>query len=475
MITEAFPKLENTAFVRLIRAFFRSAYYPALIALAMACSAVFALELAVIYFYLILGAIALLFAEDALGILPIACCGYMLIAPENNPARNYETIFGDSSFVLQFGFVMVAAVLLLLGRLALRLIQNPKRGYPRLLLGFLALGVAYMIGGILSPYYKGDTVLYGFVQIVSLAALYLYFRYAVDWESVPKWYVPATFLFVGIALLAQVGNMYTLPSVFWEDGSVDRSSLYVGWGVYNNIGCVLAMCIPAASYFSVKSRHGWVFTILSSLLLLGVCFTQSRGSILFGAITYAGCAVWVLVASKGATRWTNFIVYGGMAVGVLISALIFREQVKDVFASILEVEMESNGRLKIYRACWETFLGHPVFGVGFYATPGLATEGSAAFIAPRAHNTYLQLLASGGIFAMVTYLFHRMETGILLFKRPSNEKMFVFFVIAALLLTSLVDCNFFNIGPGILYGIVLAFAEAEDREIKERKMRERKA
>ena len=466
MIVDAFPKLENTAFVRMIRAFYRSAVYPALVALAMAFSAVLALELVVIYLYLILGAIGLLFGEDALGILPIACCGYVIIAPENNPARNDGTIFENPAFVMQFVFVMVAAVLLLLGRLVIRLIQNPKRGYPRLLLGFLALGAAYMLGGLLSPYYKGDTVLYGFVQIVSLAALYLYFRYAVDWETVPKWYLPATFLFMGIALLAQVGNMYTLPDVFSEDGSVIRNNLYVGWGVYNNIGCVLAMCIPAASYFAVKNQHGWAFTILSSLLLLGVFFTQSRGSILFGAITYAGCAVWVLVACKGAAKWKNLIVYGSMAVGLLVAVVIFREQVKDVFASIISVEIDSNGRMGIYRDCWETFLGHPVFGVGFYATPGYVTWGSAEFIAPRAHNTYLQLLSSGGVFALVAYLFHRFETGVLLFKRPNTEKMFVFFVIAALLLTSLLDCNFFNIGPGILYGIVLAFAEAEDREMK---------
>ena len=464
MIPEAFPKLENAALVRLIRAFYRSAFYPALVALAMALSAVFALELYVIYFYLILGAIGIFFAEDALGILPIACCGYMLIAPKNNPAMNYETIFDDPAFVIQFGFVMIAAVLLLIGRLILRLIQNPKRGYPRLLLGFLALGVAYMIGGILSPYYAGDTVLYGFVQIVSLAALYLYFRYAVDWESVPRWYVPATFLFIGVSLLAQVGEMYTLPWVIDEDGTVNRISMYVGWGVYNNIGCVLAMCIPAASYFSVKNRHGWAFTILGSLLLLGVFFTQSRGSMVFGTITYVGCAVWALVGSKGGARWKNLIVYAAMAVGLLIGVLIFREQVKDVFASLLNTETNLSGRDKIYRACWETFLAHPWFGVGFYATPGFATYGSAAFIAPRAHNTYLQLLASGGVFAMITYLFHRLETGLLLFKRPSNEKMFVFFVIVALLLTSLVDCNFFNIGPGILYGIVLSFAEGEDRK-----------
>ena len=464
MIVEAFPKLENTAFVRLIRAFYRSAFYPALIALAMALSAVFALELAVIYFYFVMGAIGILFGEDTLGILPIACCGYMLIAPKNNPAKNAETIFGDSAFVLQFGFVMVASVLLLIARLILRLIQNPKRGYPRLLLGFLALGVAYMIGGILSPYYQGDTVLYGFVQIVSLAALYLYFRYTVDWETVPKWYVPAVFLFIGFALLAQVGNMYTLPGVFAEDGAVLRNHLFVGWGVYNNIGCVLAMCIPAASYFSIKHRHGWIFTVLGSLLLLGVFLTQSRGSIIFGAIVFAGCAIWTLVVCKGAARWKNLVVYAAMAVGLLVSALIFLEQVKDVFASLIYVEMDSNGRGEIYRACWETFLGHPIFGVGFYATPGFATEGSAAFIAPRAHNTYLQLFASGGVFAMVMYLFHRFETGMLLFKRPSNEKMFVVFLIAALLLTSFLDCNFFNIGPGILYGIALSFAEGEDRK-----------
>ena len=470
MIPEAFPKLENSAVIRFFRAFFRSVYYPALIAVVMACSAVFALELYAFYFFLLMGALTVLFGEDTLGIVPLACCGYMLIASENNPAMNSSSVFSNPSFVLQLGFVIVVAVLLLVARLILCLIQNPKRGYPRLLIGFFALGVAYMLGGILSPYYQGNTVLFGFVQIVSLAALYFYFRYTVEWESVPKWYLPATFLMIGFSLLFQVGKMYTLPNVFDENGVVHREALYVGWGVYNNIGCILAMCIPAASYFSVKHRHGWLFTIFGSLLFLGVCFTQSRGAMLFGAITYAACAVWVLIASKGWFRWKNLIVYGAMALALLVSLLIFRAQVKEVFASLIEANFDSSGRVPLYQRCWNAFLGHPWFGVGFYATPGFAISGSSSFIPPRAHNTYLQLLASGGMFALLMYGVHRVETLVLIFKRPSQEKMFVFFVIATLLLTSFVDCNFFNIGPGILYGILLAFAEGEDRNIKRAKL-----
>ena len=435
MLVSAFPKLQNKKFVHLVRTFFRSPYYCALIAALMAVSELFALELPVYYIYLVLGTACILLCEDALGIMPIACCGYMTFSARNNP-----------------GF-------------------NPKKRIPKLAVSFLALGVAYLLGGVFSGFYAFNTVLYGFVQIVSLSAFYFFFYYTVDWRTVKASYFAVVFTAAGVGMLAEVVGMYFLPGVIAE-GVVRREALLTGWGVYNNVGCIMAMCMPAPFYFAATKKHGWIFSVVGCLFFLGVVLTQSRSSILFGAAVFLACIVAVLILSKKWQKLWNAVVFGAFAIAVGVAFAAWHNEVQALFHSLIEGGMNDSGRIEIYKKCWATFRAHPFFGVGFYKTPGaLLADGDAlqyveapagAFIPPRAHNTVLQLLASGGAVALMLYLCHRTATLVLFFRKPTAAKTFAFFCVAALLLTSLLDCNFFNIGPGILYALLLVCAECTD-------------
>ena len=86
MIYESCPASGDNKFICALQGFFRSVWYQALIVFLMVCANVFALELPVFYLYLLLGLLAVLFAEDTLPLVPIFCCAYMTISPENNPA-----------------------------------------------------------------------------------------------------------------------------------------------------------------------------------------------------------------------------------------------------------------------------------------------------------------------------------------------------------------------------------------------------
>ena len=65
---------------------------------------------------------------------------------------------------------------------------------------------------------------------------------------------------------------------------------------------------------------------------------------------------------------------------------------------------------------------------------------------------------------MIAYLFHRVQTAILFFKKPTLYKSFIGIGVLLLLLMSLLDCHFFNIGPVFFYSICLAFAEKTEEE-----------
>lgn len=476
MLTAACPKLEQSKCTLFLRAFFRSPAYPFLIAALMAVSELFSLELLVYFVYLFLGTLCVLFCEDLWGVFPIACCGYMTFSAENNPGWNPETtVFGKPLAQILLIFVLAAAAVLLGGRLVQTAILRNGRGVPKLLLGFLALGLFYLLAGAFSGYYATDTVFYGALQILSLCGFYFLFYYTVDWENTDKRAVFWVFTAIGCGLMAEIAGMY-LKSGILTSGVPSRTFLYTGWGIYNNVGGMMALCMPAPFYFSLRSeKYGFAGTILGCLFFLFVALTQSRSAILCGGVVFLVCAAVVLVKTRGKQRVVNAVLFGALLIGLAVAVLVLHDKVSSVFASLFEVGMNPNGRTVIYENCWKSFCGAPWFGKGFYHTPGavmskdgqmIFVDGSASaggFIPARAHNTVLQLLASGGIFALAAYLFHRLQTALLLFRRPTAEKTAIALCIASLLLASLLDCHFFNLGPGILYGCLLVAAEGSDK------------
>lgn len=471
MLTEAFPQLRERRAVIGVRNFFRSGWFAALAALLMACSELFGLEIFVIYAYLVFGLLIVLFADDMLGIVPMVCCGYMIFSAENNPGKFPDSLFGQPQGQLALFYAVAVIAVMLIGRLVSMLLEREKRGVPKLTVGFLLLGASYLLGGAFSPYYDGRTVLMGFVQIAALCGFYFYLYYTVRWDRVPKGYLPMVISIIGVGMLAEIVGMYFGEGVIREDGSINRVALYTGWGIYNNVGCVMAMCMPAPVYFAVKNKNGWAYSILCTVFYLGVMVTQSRGAMLFGSVVYLGCVVVTLVGSKKKERLWNAVVFAVLLVAVLISAVVFRDKVKDLFASIIDQGWNDAARFATWKACWQRFLEYPGFGVGFYKTPGtLMTEDGmftefvdgtpeGTFLALRAHNTFFQLISTGGTFAIVAYLVHRVQTLILCFRRPNAEKIVAALCVASLLLTSMVDCHVFNMGPGLMYSAWLVFGE----------------
>ncbi len=459
-----FPKLNDLKLTNAVRAFYRSALYPFVIAALMALAEIFAMEIAVYYLYLILATVGLFFCEDALCILPMACCGYMTFAYKNNPGKFPETTaFSRRENLIQLFVIVALGAVLLIGRLVTFLITHPTRRVPALSLGFLLLGIAYLLGGVgTEGYVFAKDFPYALVQILSLCFFYFYFYYSVDWEKVKKSYIFVVFLAIGVGMLAEIGAMYAHEGVFrqlengrWE---VNRGALGTGWGVYNNVGCIMAMCVPAPFYFAAKNdKWGWAFTLLGCVFMLGVAFTQSRGSILFGAVVFVMCVVALLIKSKGKNRIRNLVIFAALLIGLAIGLAFFRDRLSALF-SAFKTGLDDSDRFNLYRGCVENLKSSPLVGVGFQNSAGYSIH-PGTFTPRRAHNTVFQLVASGGELALLAYLFHRMQTLWLWLKKPNFEKTMAAFIIAALILTSIVDCNFFNIGPGLLYGCVLVYME----------------
>lgn len=474
MLSDAFVKLRESRGVKLLRAFIRSPWYLAVNVILMMCSELFSLELPVFYIYLFFILLVFLFDEDMLGVLVLVPCFYLSISAANNPGKHEDTLFSDPERMVHLIFMIAIFAVLFLARLVSLLLLGGKRKTPELLFGFLFFSVALAAGGLLSGHWGTDTLIFGLVEIAALSAVYFYFYFTVNWKNVPGHYGMALFLTVGVGVAVEIVGMYLTPGAI-TGSAVNRNEFYTGWGIYNNVGCVMAMCMPAPFYFAVKHREGWIFSLFGILFYLAVLLSQSRNAMLFGTLLFIACVVIVLVRTKGWRRWKNLIAFGAFALVVAVAAIIFRSRIEDLFSAIKAAGLDDSLRFDTYRACWRRFLEAPWFGSGFYYTPGTvlqpetgmwttidnATE-ATGFMPPRAHNTLFQLLASGGVFMLIAYGVHRVQTGILFYRHPTTEKTFLSLCVIVLLLTSLLDCHFFNFGPGLLYSALLVFAEGDN-------------
>jgi hypothetical protein len=347
------------------------------------------------------------------------------------------------------------------------LIRHRRRFFRRkykLLSGILILSAAYLLGGIGSPAYPGSALKHLFFAFLqSMAILFPYFLFAggVDWIKARKDYFAWIGFGVGCLLLCQLGGLCITNEVF-ADGEIHREKIVTGWGMNNNVGGVLAMMIPLPFYLATKYRRGWLFIIAGTLFFAGVALTCSRSSILTGGAIYLICVVLSIIYAKH--RKANVITVIAIEAALLAVLIACWQPLSVLFKNVIDRGLDPSSRDIIYWEGIKLYGRYPIFGGSFfspgYAPYGWATqEGFSSFFAPRWHNTVVQMLASCGTVGILAYGFHRLQTIRLFLKERRPETVFIAASVAVVLVSSLLDCHLFNIGPAMFYAMALAFIE----------------
>lgn len=452
--------------VQKIDKFLYSPAYLLLIGILTVLSNVFCMELYVYPCFIFIGIYICLLGRDLLPLLPIFACGYISPSSGNNPGHNEATIFS-----LAGGGLFLAVLLFILAVcLVYRLVTDPVFGGRQflrkkraLLSGMLILGACYAISGLGSGQwaaYGWKNLLFAFLQLVAIAGLYYLLTGAVKWESTPKAYLFWTGICVGYVLLAELLHIYISTNAI-VDGVISRGNITTGWGHYNSMGALFALLIPLPFFLTGKGRYAILGYLTAFLFYIGLLFTCSRGSILFGTLIYIAGYILSFVHSR---RARSFIAVHIIHVALPIALFIlYREELMHLFGGMVELGLNPNKRLTTYAEGIKQFLKYPIFGGSFFPTDyrphAWASESFQALFPPRWHNTLVQLLATGGVVCLAGYTVHRLQTIKLFVKDFSGEKMFVALSVLALLLTSLIDCHFFNVGPVLFYSASLAFVE----------------
>lgn len=435
-------------------------------------SNLFGLELFVYTVILLTGIYICLCARDLLPLLPIFTCGYISPSMSNNPGLNNHSIFSLAGG----GLYLAALLILLVMSLVYRLVTDPVFGGKQfltkkrsLLSGMLLLSATYAISGIGSGQlveYGWRNLLFAFLQLAAIAGLYFLFSGAVQWNQAPKAYLFWTGICVGYILLIELVGIYIKEDVI-VDGVIRRERIATGWGHYNSMGALLAMVIPLPFFLTGKGKFAWFAYLSAFLFCVALLFTCSRGSILVGVPIYVATYVLSVFHSRHARSIKWMHVFHGVIIGLpILVTVVFNDELQRLFQALPAVgrDLSFKMRLDTYADGFKQFAKFPIFGGSFFPLEDQYKWASDSttfgyLFPPRWHNTLVQLLATGGVVCLAAYVVHRVQTVKLFTKNFSGEKLFAGLSIAAMLLTSMGDCHFFNVGPVLLYSAILAVVE----------------
>lgn len=464
--TEWTARFTHIPWVQRWNSLLQSPLFVVLVSLLTVFGNLFGLELAAYTVLVLLGIGVFLFGRDLLPVMSIVVSCYIMPGVHNNPGRSEASIF----YPQNGGIYILILAGLAVACLVYRLVRDKELGgkaflkRPRKLLpGMIVLGAGYLLSGAFSGRYFENGIYnlaFAFVQFLAVFLMYWIFSGAVRWDRVRSDYLAWVGLGAGLTVCCQVIGVYITNHVITER-TIHTGLIATGWGNANNMGCMIAMMIPFAVDLSHRSKYGWVYSTVGVLMIGFTCFTCSRTSIMEAVLIYI---VAMLFALRDPRRRKDLIIANSVLLALLVLLLIFHGPMSQLFTELIERGFNPRLRDVIYVDGMQVFQDNPIFGESFYPSVDSIYQFSnvaamQTILPARWHNTVIQLLASGGVVSLACYTVHRVQTAKLFWRTRKSDGIYISLSIAALLVMSLLDCHFFNVGPVLFYSMALAFLE----------------
>ena len=439
--------------------FFTGQWYIFSLLLLSIAAHLLSLELVAYTFFALIAVYVCLIGNDFLPIVPLLVFSYIIPSANNNPGKTEASVFYSDWFF----WIALTVVLSFL----IFFVRNIKRLFTckrKLIMGMGLLCVGYLLSGIGSTDYTsvaGKNLFFAALQGLCLILPYFFLSGGINWSKVRKEYLAWIGVCAGVLLVVEVLWSYINGGVIVE-GVINRKMIFTGWGMYNNLGAMLAMMIPFSFALGAHYKKSWLGIVVGLVFTLGTIMTCSRTSLTAAVCIYIFCALAVLF--YGHSRKKIFMVLLGVVSAVLLAVLLLHKELLQLYSLFLKKITDPSSRHILFSEGWKVFREAPLFGSSFFS-PGYqpwdfaTVDTFTALFPPRWHNTIVQLLASCGIVGLITYGFHRFQTIRLFFQRKGYLRACIGCSIVVLLACCLLDCHFFNGGPVLFYSVQLAFLE----------------
>lgn len=479
------------------------------------------LELVTIYFLVISGALMLLFLDDLTPLAGVALFALILMSPKHTPS-NYFNEPSNFLFSPAFKVQLVFFVIIFGGAAIFRFadtIISKKFTITPIFVSLSVFCFLLLFNGAAAQGYTPRNILYALALSGCFLGVYSLIKDNIVWSGETVERLSLIFFAFAISLLFEEIMVYaTTENLLLANGAINRTIFKMGWGMYNNLSCLMLLCLPFPLYLAANKKFGFLYLIFSLIFAIGIIFTLSRQGMVTVVLVYPACLVALLL--KGKNRRSNLItvaaaavlgaiilgvfhneiftllssnsdtnkfamifvglaavaiaglsalfllcknkkinlaVYGGLIALFLIALIIKRDDISQLVDAFMEA---SSSRNLLWEQAFEAFEAFPAFGVGFYREltydPGFS---GLNFIPDMYHNTIVQLLGACGFFGLAAYLAHRIVTIYSLSKRPTFERLTIAASIAGLLISCMFDNHIFYLTGTVVYGILLAFLD----------------
>lgn len=434
------------------REFLNSFYFPLTVFSLVLISHTFSIELlgaSIILFCVFIG---LLICDDLKFIIsPLL----MFIFAFSQKSISSGKFFSDNYIIAIVILSCVLSLLLFTHFIIYRKHINFKSIFnSKLLIGYLLICLSFLLNGLFSfENYTIKNLLYALILCLSFVFVFFVFYINFNVNESSKKYV--FFVLYLLSLLITIQMFIGFINQFrFNNGEIIKESIMLGWGMWNNIGGMLALLLPIHFYFASTIKRFGVFFYFSGVIsYIAIALTLSRSSLLVSSLIIVICAL--ISCFHGKNKKTNRYITIGISILGLLGLIILWDKISNILGDYLSRGLDDNGRFDIYRYGLSIFAENPIFGHGFYSDYKLEHT-FISFLPFRYHNTVIQLLATCGIFGLISYIFHRFQTIKLIVSGKSLYSTYAGLCILALIMCSLLDNHMFNIYPAFVYSIIFA-------------------
>lgn len=278
--------------------------------------------------------------------------------------------------------------------------------------GIGVVSVAILLGGI--GYFSVMEYVYGAYYVLGLSVgMMLVYILMKSQFSVRRSYdikerFSVIMTLMGVLCTAMIAIGYTRKALGLE-------YQIQGWLPFshNNISTLLMFAMPFPLYLAGK-RDWWAIFVI--VFYGAICFTKSRGGLIFGAVELLVCAVYWIFQSEYRRRRLAYCLIAIGALLVCCGAFAWDVLLDRVFA---DNQISGDPRYTMIWQAWENFLKNPLVGTGLLESDleyaGMKKRGALTWY----HMMIPQVVGSMGLVGIFAYGYQIYGRVRLIFKRKS--------------------------------------------------------
>lgn len=457
-------RYKNSITVRKIAWFIDSPFFPIALAAVILLFYYLSLDMVMIWFMAVCAIAMLATCRDVTPAFAIVLFMHIIISVKNSPSPlgDRSDYFVRPEIYIQVAVAISLCVAVLIARLVYTVYRKKFRFSP-LFAGLVALSVSVLLNGAFTAEYTAMNLVYGIFIAAIYICIFMLFSGNLDVTKRTFERIAYYCCVFSVVLATELIVAYATYDGLFVNGGINRSKIFFGWGMYNTMGMLFCVCVPAWFYFAAKKKFGFIYAIGGLFSIVMTYMTLSRQSMVIMSVLAVVCAVWLLICSKGRERLFNIILLAVVALVMTLVVWINFDFIMKVIEPLIENVQDGGNRMELWDRAIEDFLKAPVFGVGFYYLKELDVGLVGLDIIPKMyHDTVLQMLAGCGIVGLVAYAVHRVQTIWSLIKNINFERVYIGITIGAFLLVSIFDNHMFYLFPTILYAALIGVLKASE-------------